>query len=199
MRRIPAALAALGLLAALAACSSDPGRLVDDYNSGDAAGGYISGDGSVRTIPATERAAANAFAGPATDGSTISSEDFLGDVVVLNFWYAACPPCRLEAPDLEQLHQDYAAQGVDFVGVNVSDGLATAEAFNTEHGVTYPSILDAESNDVLLAFAGSVSANAVPTTLILDREGRVAARFSGLIDSPSLVAEILDETLAEES
>lgn len=188
---------ALAAALALTGCQSATSGLVDDYNSGDLGGDYISGDGAVRTISPENREPATDWAGPSTDGGEISSAELRGEVVVLNFWYASCPPCRAEAADLEALHQQFAGDEVAFVGVNVTDAVDTARAFNEEHGVTYPSILDAASNDVLLAFSGAVSANAVPTTLILDREGRVAARFSGLITSPSLVADLVEQTLGE--
>lgn len=196
-RGIPAAAALAVAALLLAGCSSATSGLVDDYNAGDLGGDYISGDGAVRTIAPENREPASDWAGPSTEGGELSSAELRGEVVVLNFWYAACPPCRAEAADLEALHQRFADEPVAFVGVNVSDGLDTANAFNAEHGVSYPSILDAAGNDVLLAFSGAVSANAVPTTLVLDREGRVAARFSGLITSPGLIADLVEQTLAE--
>ncbi len=201
LRHGAARVAALVLVAglALAGCTSPSSDLVDDYNAGDAGGDYISGDGAVTTIAPENRGAPVDFGGDTDTGDVISSDDLRGRVVVVNFWYAACPPCRVEAPDLERLHQTFLDDEVSFVGVNVSDQADTARTFAEQHGVTYPSILDVADNSVLLAFAGQVSANAVPTTLVIDREGRVAARFSGIISSPSLVEQIVDETLAEDS
>jgi hypothetical protein len=88
---------------------------------------------------------------------------------------------------------------VVFLGVNVQDTGPTALSFEKAHGVSYPSILDADEGAVKLAFTGKISPTAVPTTLIIDAKGRVAARFSGLITSPSLVATVIDATLAESS
>lgn len=199
MKRLALAAATLAAGLALAACSSGGGDLVDSYNRGDAGGGYISGDGQLVTIAESERQPVDAFAGELDTGGSLSSEELQGQVVLLNFWYANCPPCRKEAPDLQALNERYADQGVAFVGVNVEDSADRARTFAEEYDITYPSILDQAENQVQLAFSGAVPPNAVPTTLILDREGRVAARFSGLISDPDLVATILDDTLAEGS
>jgi thiol-disulfide isomerase/thioredoxin len=137
------------------------------------------------------------WSGTTETGTKVSSSDYLGKVVVLNFWYADCPPCRLEAPSLEKLNTKYSADGVVFLGVNKTDTAPTALSFEKSHGVTYPSILDAKTGSVTVAFTGKVAPNAVPTTLIIDAKGRVAARFSGLITSPSLVGQIIESTQAE--
>jgi len=194
-RLTPVALIAVAVSLALAGCTSD--SLATDYNSSDANTNYVSPDGTTKTIAAADRGAAVTWSGTTDRGDTVSSSDYAGKVVVLNFWYASCPPCRAEAARLEKLNTTYSPQGVVFVGVNVQDGGPTARSFEKAHGVTYPSILDADDGSMRLAFAGKISPTAVPTTLIVDAKGRVAARFSGLITSPSLVATILDATLAE--
>ncbi len=188
---------AVVLAALLAGCTPEAGHLADQYENGTQ-GGYISGDGRVVTIAASDREAPVEFEGTLDTGDTFDAGDVRGEVMVVNFWYAACPPCREEAPDLEALHEQFADADVTVLGVNVSDTAATARKFEAEHGVSYPSIIDYEDNGVQLAFAGGKYApNSVPTTLVLDRQGRVAARFSGLIESPSVVADIVDELLAE--
>jgi len=194
-RRTRIAVIAVALSLALAGCTSD--TLATGYNSHDANGNYLSPDGTTKTIAAADRGAPVTWSGTTERGDRISSNDYLGKVVVLNFWYAACGPCRAEAPRLEKLNTTYAPKGVVFVGVDVEDTAPTALSFERAHGVSYPSVLDAEDGAVKLAFAGKISPNAVPTTLIIDAKGRVAARFTGLITSPSLVATILDATLAE--
>jgi peroxiredoxin len=192
------AVPAVALALVLAGCTGQGDRLADDYRDGTG-GSYVSGDGRVVTIGPDQRSESVAFAGPTDTGDELSSVDLAGDVLVLNFWYAACGPCREEADDLEKLNQQFLDRGVHFIGVNVEDSAATAQAFAEAHGVTYPSILDAADNSVLLAFAGDVPPNATPTTLVIDQQGRVAARFSGQISSPSLVADIIDGVLAEDS
>ena len=194
-RLTPVALIAVAVSLALAGCTSD--SLATDYNSSDANSNYVSPDGTTKTIAAADRGAAVKWSGTTDRGDTVSSGDYAGKVVVLNFWYASCPPCRAEAARLEKLNTTYSPQGVVFVGVNVQDSGPTALSFEKAHGVTYPSILDADDGAMRLAFAGKISPTAVQTTLIIDAKGRVAARFSGLITSPSLVATILDATLAE--
>ena len=196
-RLTPIAAIAVALSLALAGCTSD--SLATDYDSHDANSNYVSPDGATKTIAPADRGSAVTWSGTTDRGDTVSSSDYVGKVVVLNFWYADCPPCRAEAPTLEKLNTTYSAKGVIILGVNVRNTGPTARTFEKAHGVTYPSILDADYGGMRLAFAGKISPNAVPTTLIIDAKGRVAARFSGLITSPSLVGTILDATLAESS
>nr|WP_246335719.1 TlpA disulfide reductase family protein [Microcella alkalica] len=182
-------------------CSSDP--LAEQYRSGTGQG-YISGDGAYTVIAADERSAPIAFdAAPLDVGGSISTDDLSGQVYVVNFWYAACPPCRVEAPDLEELFQQFSDEqggaGVPFVGVNIRDEAAQSLAFAEEFGVTYPSITDAKSGLVRLAFAGQVAPTAVPTTLVVDAQGRVAARISGIVSEPSTLRAMITDALAEAS
>jgi thiol-disulfide isomerase/thioredoxin len=172
--------------------------LADQYRSGNGQG-YISGDGAYTVIAKADRGEPIEFGGVIETGDTVSSDDYRGDVLVVNFWYAACPPCRLEAPDLEALSQQFAPDGVSFLGVNIYDQAPTAMSFAEEFGVTYPSILDVNDGSARLAFAGQVAPNAVPTTLVLDQQGRVAARISGVISEPSVLRSMITDVLAEDS
>ncbi|HOB57199.1 MAG TPA: TlpA disulfide reductase family protein [Rhodoglobus sp.] len=186
-------LAAAGaLVLVLSGCTNDP--LAEQYASGSGQG-YISGDGAITEIPAGQRDAPIVFSGVDESGATITSDDFAGSVFVVNFWYAACGPCRAEAPDLKALSEQYT--DVPFLGVNVSDSPDVAATFTTKNGLGYPSIIDANTATVQLAFAGAVAPNAVPTTLVVDREGRVAARISGLIRDKSILAAMIDTVVAE--
>lgn len=182
------------MLFLLAGCSSDP--LAEQYESGTDKN-YISGDGTVTVIAAEDRGDPITFESVTIDGESVSNEGFAGQVVVLNFWYAACPPCRVEAPDLEALHQQFDGEGAVFLGVNVRDQAETAQGFEKEFGITYPSVIDTNDGNLLFAFAGTVAPNAVPTTLVIDKQGRVAARFLGLIEEPSTLETIIAETIAE--
>lgn len=188
------AIAAAIMLFLLAGCSSDP--LAEQYESGTDKN-YISGDGTVTVIAAEDRGDPITFESVTIDGESVSNEGFAGQVVVLNFWYAACPPCRVEAPDLEALHQQFDGEGAVFLGVNVRDQAETAQGFEKEFGITYPSVIDTNDGNLLFAFAGTVAPNAVPTTLVIDKQGRVAARFLGLIEEPSTLETIIAETIAE--
>jgi thiol-disulfide isomerase/thioredoxin len=193
-RNTAIALAAVAALA-LTGCTAND-SLAEQYRSGTGQG-YISGDGTYTVIAVEDRAEPIAFEGEVESGETVSSDDYRGEVLVVNVWYAACPPCRAEAEDLEAIAQQFAPDGVEFLGVNIYDQAPTALAFADEFGVTYPSILDANDGSTRLAFAGQVAPNAVPTTLVLDREGRVAARISGLLTEPSTLRAMITDTLAE--
>jgi thiol-disulfide isomerase/thioredoxin len=194
--RVATVLAATAI--ALTGCANDP--LAEQYRSGSGQG-YISGDGAYTVIASGERSAPVTFEGELDTGGTISTDDLAGQVYVVNFWYAGCPPCRLEAPDLEALYQEFATDndgvGVPFIGINIRDEAAQALAFAEQFGVTYPSILDVDNGAVRLAFAGQVAPTAVPTTLVIDRKGRVAARISGIISEPSTLRAMIADTLAE--
>lgn len=181
--------------ASLAACSSDP--LADQYRAGSGKN-YIAGDGSVTEIAPENRGAPIVFSGTTTDDQSLSSADLMGRVVVVNFWYAGCAPCRKEAPDLQAVFQAETDAGapVAFVGVNVRDQAAAATSFNTTFGITYPTLTD-QQGSVQLAFASNVPPNAVPTTLILDAQGRVAARVLGALADRSILTSLLDTVVAE--
>lgn len=195
LRRLRAPAAALFALALLAGCSAnDP--LADQYREGSNKG-FIAGDGSVTEIAQSARGEAVSFAGTVEDGSEVSSADYLGEVVVVNFWYASCAPCRAEAPDLQALNAQFTGQGAEFLGVNVRDQAANALAFNESFGITYPSVMDVEDGQMQLAFSGSIPPNAVPTTLVLDAEGRVAARILGQVSTPSILETLIRDAIAE--
>ncbi len=140
LRRATAALLAGGLLFSLAACTNDP--LADQYRAGDNKG-FISGDGAVQEIPADQRGEPVEFAATTENGDPVASEDYLGGVLVVNFWYAACGPCRAEAADLEKAYGEFAGQDVEFLGVNTIDSAAAAAAFAETYGITYPSAIAA--------------------------------------------------------
>lgn len=193
-RRLTALLGAAALALTLAACSPDP--VAEDYREGSDKG-YISGQFQVEEIDEAERGEPVVWAGETDTGDTLSSEDVAGDVVVVNFWYAQCPPCRVEAEHLESVWQDYRDQGVSFVGVNTIDQADQSRSFAEKWGVSYPSVIDANDGDVKLAFAAVSPISATPVTLVLDTQGRVAASIIGAIDSPSILATLVKDTLEE--
>ena len=180
-----AALTALTL--GLSGCAQED-ALAQQAKAGDNKN-YVAGDGSVTEFAAGDRKAAVAIKGTLFNGTQISPADLQGKVTVLNFWFAACAPCRVEAPILEVLHQDFKDQGVQFFGVNLRDEKATAEAFDKTFNLTYPSF-DDKNGGVLLAVSGLVPPGAVPTTLVLDKQGRVASRVLGEIQKGTLKALI---------
>ena len=189
---LPAAAAATALL--LSGCTSND-ALANQYRSGNGQN-YIAGDGSVSEYAAANRGAPVAFSGTLADGTSVSSKDYAGKVLVVNFWYAGCPPCRVEAPDLESLSQKYASQGVSFLGVNLYDSASTAASFEQDKGVTYPSVLDRDTGSVLLAFSKTVPPKATPTTIVIDKQGRVAARILGAIPDKSILDSLISDAVA---
>ncbi|MDQ0146153.1 thiol-disulfide isomerase/thioredoxin [Pseudarthrobacter niigatensis] len=150
---------------------------------------YVAGDGSVTEFAAGDRKEAVQIQGALFSGAAVTPADFQGKVSVLNFWFAACAPCRVEAPLLEELHQEFKDQGVQFFGVNLRDEKPTAEAFEKTFNLTYPSF-DDKDGSVLLSVSGLVPPGAVPTTLVLDKQGRVASRVLGEIEKGTLKALI---------
>jgi len=182
------------MLATLAACTQD--QATEDYLNGENKG-FISSEFRVEEIPVEQRGEPIAWAGVTEHGDELSSDDVAGDVVVVNFWFAACAPCVVEAPDLESVWQEYQDEDVSFVGVNTTDQAETALSFARENGVTYPSLIDANSGDAKLAFAAATPIQATPTTLVLDREGRLAARIIGRLQSPSILSTLVGDALAE--
>jgi peroxiredoxin len=195
VRAAASALLALGLVAGLAACTDDP--LAEQYRAGDNKG-FVAADGfTVNEIPPAERTDPVEFEGVLDTGGTTSSADYAGEVLVVNFWYAQCAPCRVEAPVLAAADEAFAGQDVAFLGVNLYDGAAASRAFADKHGVTYPSALASEDGAIKLAFAGETPLNAVPVTLVLDKEGRVAARLIGQIEDASILETLVRETLEE--
>ena len=187
-----AGVAALSLT--LTGCSSDP--LAEQYREGSNKN-YIAGDGSITEINLENRGDVISFTGTTETGETVNSADYLGNVLVVNFWYAGCAPCRAEAPDLEQVYQETSSSGVNFLGVNVRDQAPTIDTFNSRFGITYPSVID-QDGQMQLAFASQVPPNAVPTTLILDAQGRVAARILGQLKDPSILKTLVTD-IAKES
>ncbi|EQM74704.1 hypothetical protein L687_04385 [Microbacterium maritypicum MF109] len=139
------------------------------------------------------------FEGVTETGEAVSSDDFLGDVLVVNFWYAACGPCIVEAPLLEQVWQKSKDEDVSFLGVNTYDQPATALSFAKDNGVTYPSVIDVVDGRVKLAFAQVTPIQATPTTLVIDRQGRVAARIIGQLASASILSTLVSDALDEDS
>lgn len=187
-----ATLLVLASALAVGGCASND-TLAEQLGSGD---NFISGDGALVEVAPENRQQAVEFAATANDGTEISTADLRGSVVVVNFWYASCPPCRIEAPELAAYAKS-APEGVRFLGVNVYDGEAAAKSFEDKFDIPYPSILDVATGEIRLAFAGSLPPNAVPVTIILDREGRVAARMSGYFSDINILVSMVDKVRAE--
>lgn len=179
--------AALGLT--LAACG-DKDSLSKQANKGSDKG-YIAGNGVVTQLPPSKRGKTITARGTLIDGTKFDLADWHGNIVVLNLWYAACPPCRKEAKGIEAAYRAYRPKGVKFLGVNVRDGKAAARAYMRTFGVTYPVMLDTAGR-VVSALHGVLPPEATPSTLLLDPKGRIAGRVVGEVDATTLKGMIGD-------
>mgnify|MGYP000633799686 FL=1 len=150
---------------------------------------FVSGDGSTTFIKISDRKIA-----PAITGMTLSGENYTykkDRVAVVNVWASWCSPCRAEAPTLVALANKYT--DVAFIGILTRDNPANAEAFERRFNIPYPTVID---DSILLGFKGSLPANAIPTTVILDKSGLVAARISGVVTVASL-SKLIEKVAAE--
>ena len=187
--------AAAVLLLGGTACTDDPNSVAAQAKAGDQKG-YVSGDGAVETIPEADRAEPVELSGELLDGTAWDSASARGEVLVVNVWGSWCAPCVAEAPDLQKVWSELEAERapVRFVGINFREDAARGAAFAKKAGMTYPSLSDEESGGVLiLALQGK--APTVPTTLVLDRQGRIAARVNGPV-SASTLRGLVDDVVA---
>ena len=175
-------LALVGAALTMTGCAGNDG-LAAQFRNGDNKN-YIAGDGTVTEFK-VDRPGPVEWSGESDLGGQLSSANLTGVPIVMNFWYAGCAPCRAEAPLLAKLAKEFEGK-VQFVGVNVRDSAATANAFERNFKITYPSIIDNSSGSVALAFTGIVTPQAVPTTLVIDRDGKVSARILGRADESTL-------------
>lgn len=129
--------------------------------------------------------------GQTIGGDTLSLQSLRGRVVVLNVWGSWCAPCRDEAPDLAAISEETAARGVRFVGIDVRDNPAAARTFERSYGITYPSF-DDQHGLVLAQFTGIIPVSAVPSTLVVDRNGVIRSRVVGRVDGTTLRGLIKD-------
>lgn len=151
---------------------------------------YI-GEPSLTQITPDQRIPAPVADGPKLGGGTITTADYRGQVVVLNVWGSWCAPCRKEAPDLEAAHQK-TKKIAQFIGINTRDLTeAPALAFVRAFKITYPHIYDPDGA-VLTRFSQNLPPSAIPSTLIIDRDGRTAARVIGTITERTLIDLIND-------
>lgn len=189
MRKTLLATLVLGTTLLISGCASGTDGLSEQFRNGDNKN-YIQGDGTISEWARASRQSAVEWRGVTESGEVLSSANLAGVVTVMNFWYAGCAPCRAEAKDLLALSNEFAKQNVQFVGVNVRDTASTALAFSRNFGITYPSVIDNNTGSVVLAFTGIVSPQAVPTTLVIDKDGKVSSRILGRIEKGTLKALI---------
>jgi thiol-disulfide isomerase/thioredoxin len=150
---------------------------------------FVSGDGATTFIKIADRKIAPAISGLTLDGTYYTYPK--DKMAVVNVWASWCAPCRAEAPTLGALANKY--EDVAFIGILTRDNPANAEAFERRFKITYPTVID---DSILIGFKGSLPANAIPSTVILDKNGLVAARISGVVTVASLT-ELIEKISAE--
>lgn len=171
----------------LAGCSSLSG-------TGDK--GYITGEGVPTEVEPAAREAAIELTGTDLDGNEVDLADLRGKPVVVNVWWSQCPPCRVEQPELNEAAAELGEE-VTFLGINIRDSsVDPARSYVRTFEVPYASIYSADGA-ALLAFAGTLNPRSIPSTVVLDADGRVAASVQGRIPTTqtliSLVEKVLDE------
>lgn len=193
--RAAVSLTTVGALLALGACSSDPNSIAEQAKKGDQKG-YIAGNGAIEQIPVDKRLKPVTLEGTTLDGATWSSTSERDkNIVVVNLWGSWCPPCIEEVPDFQKVWTDVQAAGkpVQFMGIDFREDPQRGAAFVRTQDMTYPSLSD-ESGVLILAF-GKQAPTSPPSTLVLDMEGRVAARANGAISATTLQG-LIDDVLS---
>jgi thiol-disulfide isomerase/thioredoxin len=173
-------MAVFGVLS-IAACSGQIAANTPASNGSN----FVSGNGDSSYFKAGGRLAAPDVSGRTLSGARLSLSSYRGKVVVINFWGSWCAPCRSEAPTLAVLSEQYQSKGVQFVGVDIRDSPASAQAFVQNFDISYPSLND-PADEIALAFRHTVPPAAIPSTLVIDRNGQIAGRVIGQASYSSL-------------
>ncbi|MEO7943502.1 MAG: TlpA disulfide reductase family protein [Marmoricola sp.] len=154
----------------------------------------VSNDPGLVVYPPGTRSKAPQLEGTTLDGDAFTLSEYSGNIIVINVWGSWCGPCRAETPDLVRLARQNADREVRFLGINTRDNLGSARAFVKKFKVPYPSLFD-EGGRVLLPFRGVIPTAVIPSTVVIDREGKVAARVIGPVTYNTLKG-VLDDELA---
>ncbi|MFB8087247.1 TlpA family protein disulfide reductase [Streptomyces sp. col6] len=188
---LAAPLAAAALALTLTACGSG------NQTSGGGDTNFVTGTGGLSTAPKGERADAPKLDGETLDGKALDLAQYKGKIIVINAWGSWCAPCRLESKYFTKVAKETKDQGVQFVGINTRDNSrSNALSFEEDHGITYPSFYD-RTGKLLLRFPkGTFRLQSIPSTVVIDREGKLAARFVGGIDDTQL-HKMIDPLIAE--
>ncbi|MFJ9869303.1 TlpA family protein disulfide reductase [Streptomyces sp. NPDC101165] len=186
----------LGAMAAAAALT-----LSACGNGGTSGGGgntgFVTGNNGIDTVSQGKRATAPDLSGKTIDGKTLDVADYKGKVVVINVWGSWCGPCREEAKYFSKVSQAYEGKGLQFVGINTRDTSTTpAVAFEKEHGISYPSLYDPTGKLMLRFKKGTLNPQLIPSTLVIDKDGKVAARALEALDDTTLL-KMVEPVLAE--
>ena len=185
-RAVLGAAAAAALALGAAACGG--GATAQDTAVGNGSS-FVAGTYGTTVFQAGSRPEAPQVLGTTLAGGRFRLSADRGAVVVMNFWGSWCTPCREEAPALGALARQFSGSGVRFLGVDIRDDPASAEAFMRTYRIGYPSLND--PNDLsALDFRATAPPAGIPTTLVIDRSGRIAARVIGPVSYDGLKALI---------
>ena len=185
MRRSWLLSAAVGLLLALTGCTSLQG-------TGDK--GFVTGDGAIRQFPPSNRGKAISLSGKDLDGKPLSLASMRGKPTVVTVWGSWCTACRKDSPYLVSAARTLG-RSAHFVGIDSRDpGTAQAKAYNANFHITWPSFYSPDGG-ALLAFPGILTPNSVPTTVVLDAQGRPAATVNGALPSALTLVELVRQVV----
>ncbi|MFC8274815.1 TlpA family protein disulfide reductase [Streptomyces sp. NPDC057271] len=193
-RRTLLAVGTLSAALALSACGSDS----NGKSGGGGGTNFVTNTGGISTVAKGERTAPSKIAGETLEGERLDVADLKGKVVVLNAWGSWCGPCRAEAPHFAKVANDLKAEGVEFVGLNTRDfNKQQAITFEEDYEVPYPSLYDPAGKLILNGFPkGTLNLQAIPSTVVLDKDGKIAARALMALDEKKL-RSMIEPLLAE--
>lgn len=164
--------------------------------SGTGDKGYITGPGVPVEVDPADRGGAIELSGTDLDGEVIDLADLRGKPVVVNVWWSQCPPCRVEQPDLNEAH-DELGDRVAFVGINIRDSSTdAARSYVRGFEVPYASIFSADGS-ALLPFAGTLNPRSIPSTVVLDDQGRIAASVQGRLPTTQTLVSLAEKVIDE--
>ncbi|WP_353944056.1 TlpA disulfide reductase family protein [Streptomyces sp. HUAS MG91] len=170
-------------------------------NGGTSGGGnntnFVSSTGGISTVKKADRHDAPTLTGKDLTGKALSTDDYKGKVLVINIWGSWCSPCRLEAKYFAQVAEETKGKDVQFIGINTRDPKSgSAIAFEKDYGITYPSFYDPSGRLLLKYDKGILNPQGIPNTLVVDRDGKLAARSLKALNAKSL-HELVDPVIAE--
>ncbi|MFD3418415.1 TlpA family protein disulfide reductase [Streptomyces decoyicus] len=152
----------------------------DGASGGSSQTRFVQGKNGVSTVKKDERQPAPDLAGETTDGKKLDVADYKGKVVILNVWGSWCGPCIAEAPNFTKVANETKSKGVQFIGINTRDSeKSQAATFEEEHKVPYPSLFDPTGRLMLRFPKGSLNPQSIPSTIAIDKQGKIAARSIG--------------------
>ncbi len=139
--------------------------------------------------PVPEMPMAPAFSLKDINGELYTSQDYLGKVVIVNFWTTWCPPCRDELPSMERAYRQFKTQGIEILAINVGEDADTIFTFTVDYPVTFPLLMDLDSKVI-----NQYPVIGLPTTYIIDTKGRLVYKAIGTRewDNPALIQQILN-------